>query len=109
MVKITYHRDLSRVTVEGHANSGEVGHDLVCASVSILVQTLAAFTENMQEAGQTRYPLIQIKDGDSVIDPRPLNRHKDAVKLVFDSICGGFQLLSQGHPEHVSFEIRGKI
>ena len=109
MVNITYHRDISRVTIEGHAKSGEIGNDLVCASVSILAQTLAAFVENMKEAKQTRYPTINIKEGDTVIDARPQSRHKDAVKLVFDSICAGFDLLAQESPEHVSFVIRGKI
>ena len=37
MTTIVYHRDLCRVTVDGHAQSGEAGRDLVCASVSILV------------------------------------------------------------------------
>lgn len=109
MVNITYHRDISRVTIVGHANSGEVGKDIVCASVSMLAQTLAAFVENMKEAKQTRYPTINIKEGDAIIDARPQSRHKDAVKLVFDVICGGFEMLSQQYPDNVSYVIRGKI
>ena len=109
MVNITYHRDISRVTIEGHAGSDELGHDLICASVTILAQTLAKFVTNMKDAGQTRYPTINVKPGDTVIDARPQSRHKDAVKLVFDSICAGFDLLAQESPEHVSFVIRGKI
>ena len=35
MITVVYHRDRNRVSVEGHAQSGEVGHDLVCASASI--------------------------------------------------------------------------
>ena len=54
MITVIYHRDLNRVTVEGHAQSGEVGHDLVCASASILVYTLAAFVENMKSCGQVK-------------------------------------------------------
>ena len=36
MISVTYCRNDNEVVVEGHANSGEKGHDLICASVSIL-------------------------------------------------------------------------
>ena len=108
MINIVYHRDLSRVTIDGHANSAEKGKDIICASVTILAHTLDAFVNNLKGAGQTRYPTIELNEGNAVIDCRPLNRYKDAVKLVFDSICGGFDLLAQGHPQYIAFEIRGK-
>ena len=42
MILVTYYRSYNRLTVEGHAHSGEPGKDLVCASASILAYTLAA-------------------------------------------------------------------
>ena len=108
MIKITYHRDLNRVAVEGHAGCGDKGHDLVCASASILVYALAAFVQNMKEAGQTRYPTIILKEGDAVISCNAPNKYKYSVMIAFDAICGGFELLAQEHPDHVSYEIRGK-
>lgn len=109
MINVTYHRDLNRLTVEGHAMSGEAGHDLVCASASILCYTLAVFVKRMQEAGQVRYPTIDISEGNSVIACEPPNRYKSSVTLVYDSICTGFDLLARDYPENISFEIRGKI
>ena len=109
MVKIVYHRDLNRVTVEGHAKSGEAGHDLVCASVSILVYTLASFVENMKRAGQVYNPTAEIKEGDAVIYCSPPTKYRPSVTLVFDSICAGFELLARDYPDNVSYEIRGKI
>ena len=50
MIKVVYHRGLNRVSVEGHAHSGGVGHDLVCASASILVKTIATLANNMERA-----------------------------------------------------------
>ena len=108
MIKVTYHRDLNRVSVEGHAHSGEVGHDLVCASASILAYTLASFVENMESSGQVRYSTIEIKEGDAVISCEPPNRYKGTVTLVFDSICAGFELLARDHPNNISYEIRGR-
>ena len=108
MIKVVYHRDLNRVEVQGHAQSGEVGHDLVCASASILVYTLASFVENMKSAGQTYNPRTLLREGDSVISCKPPLRCKRTVTLVFDTICGGFELLARDYPDNISYEIRGK-
>jgi uncharacterized protein YsxB (DUF464 family) len=107
MTKVVYHRDLNRVSVEGHAGSGEHGHDLACASVSALVYTLASFVENMKNAGQTKYPVIDLKEGDALISCNAPRRYKGTVTLVFDALCAGFALIARDYPENVSFEIRG--
>lgn len=109
MVKVVYHRDLSRVSITGHARSGDPGQDLVCASVSTLVFTLAVFVKNMHNAGQIRYPSIKLDEGDALIACEPPRRYKSSVTLVFDSLCAGFELLARDHPDNISYEIRGKI
>ena len=109
MIKVIYHRDINCVTMEGHAESGEKGHDLVCASASILVYTLASFVENMKGARQVYNPTVSLKEGDALISCNPPNRYKGYVTLVFDSICGGFELLARDYPDNITYEIRGKI
>ena len=106
MIEVIYHRDLNRVSIEGHANSGEVGHDLVCASVSILVQTLATLVNNMESAGHTRYPTIELDKGQSLIVCKVPNKYKSTVTFAFDAICAGFELLAHDYPENISYEIR---
>lgn len=107
MIKVIYHRDINRVSVTGHAQSGEAGHDLICASASILVYTLASFVENMKDAGQIHRPTVEIGEGDSLIKCDVPRKYKGSVTLVFDSICAGFELLSKQYPENISYEIRG--
>jgi uncharacterized protein YsxB (DUF464 family) len=109
MIKVVYHRDLNRVTVEGHAQSGEEGHDLVCASASILIYTLASFVENMKEARQVYNPKMELKEGDALISCDAPNKYKGSITLVFDTICGGFEILARDYPDNVTYEIRGKI
>ena len=109
MIKVVYHRDLNRVSVTGHAMSGEAGQDLVCASATILVYTLASFVNNMESAKQVRNPTVKLKEGDAVISCAPPNRYKGAVTLVFDSICGGFELLARDYPDNISYEVFGSI
>lgn len=107
MIKVIYHRDLNRVSVTGHAKSGEAGHDLVCASASILVYTLAAFVNNMRLAKQVYNPKAELKEGDAVISCEPPKKYKNSITLVFDSICGGFDILAKNYPDNISFEMIG--
>ena len=108
MIKVVYHRELNRVSVTGHARSGEAGHDLVCASASILIYTLASFVQNLKESGQARYNFIVLNEGDAIVSCQTPNKYKGSVTLVFDSICGGFELLARDYPDNISYEIRGK-
>lgn len=108
MIKVVYHRELNRVSVKGHAQSGEVGHDLVCASASTLIYTLASFVANMEEARQVYNPKYELKEGDAIISCDAPNKYKGSVTLVFDTICGGFELLARDYPDNISYEIRGK-
>lgn len=109
MIKVFYHRAINRVSVTGHARSGEAGHDLVCASASILVYTLASFVKNMKDAKQIRNPTVKLREGDAVISCVPPNRYKGAVTLVFDSICGGFELLARDYPDNITYEMKQSI
>ena len=105
MIKVEYDRNFHKVTVEGHALSGEAGHDLVCAAASILVHTLAASVSNMQEHEHLRDSVIEVNEGKAVIKCRPQTQFRAVVAIIFDNICGGFELLSDKYPENISYKI----
>ena len=107
MIEVTYYREYNRVIVDGHAQSGEVGHDLVCASASILVYTLAAFVENMKTSGQVKYPTIELADGKATVYCNAPKRIKAPITLAFDTVCAGFELLAHNYPENISYKIMG--
>ena len=109
MITVVYHRDLNRVSVEGHAKSGEKGHDLVCASASILTYTLATLAKNIESAGQIRFPTIELNEGQALIACKVPSKYKTTVTFAFDAICAGFDLLVQDYPDNISYEIRGKL
>ena len=106
MIQAIYYRKFHRLTVTGHAGAAEHGHDLVCASASMLAYTLAANVANMADNGQVRQPIIKNNDGDSEISCNPRHNLKASVTLVFDSVCVGFELLAHDYPEFVTYEIR---
>ena len=105
MIKVVYNREHNRVTVEGHARSGEAGHDLVCASASILIYTLASFARNTQKAKQSHKLILKLDSGDAEVSCKPKKPYKGAITLVFDSICAGFELLARNYPDNISYEI----
>ena len=105
MIEVVYYRNYNRVTVNGHAQSGEAGHDLVCASASILAYTLAANVSNMADNGQVRNPVTALFDGTAEVSCTPRHNLKNSITLIFDSICVGFELLAQQYPENISYVI----
>ena len=106
MIEAIYYRKYNRVTVTGHAGSAEPGHDLVCASASMLTYTLAANVANMADNGQVREPIMNMDDGNTEISCKPRHNLKATVTLVFDSVCVGFELLAHDYPEYIKYEIR---
>ncbi len=109
MIKVVYHRDRNRVELEGHAYSGKAGHDLICASASILAHTLATLTKNMENAGQIKHPKVELTGGYALISCNVPSRYKPTVTFAFDAICAGFDLLAQSYPDNISYQIRGRI
>ena len=107
MIHITYHRNHYRITAKGHAQSGEVGHDLVCASVSALVLTAAANVATLATNGTARSPVLKIQEGDAEIACSPVHKMKSVVMLIFDTVCTGFELLQTYYPENISYEVLG--
>ena len=92
MIQAVYYRKFNRLTVTGHAGSAEPGHDLVCASASMLAYTLAANVANMADNGQVRQPIIKTNEGDTEISCNPRHNLKASVTLVFDSVCVAYTL-----------------
>ena len=106
MIQATYYRSYNRLTVTGHAGSAEPGHDLVCASASMLAYTLAANVANMADNGQVRAPIMDMDEGNTEISCKPRHNLKATVTLVFDAVCAGFDLLAYQYPEYITYEIR---
>ena len=106
MINVVYHRKYHRVTIKGHAYSGEAGHDLICSACSVLAYTLAANVANMEQYGQVRNMLTDLKKGDAEICCKPNSRFESVITMIFDSICVGFELLANDYPENIKYEIR---
>jgi uncharacterized protein YsxB (DUF464 family) len=107
MIQVIYNRQFNRVTIEGHAGSGPVGHDLVCASVSTLALTLAANVSYMEAQEAVHGVITKLEEGSAEIQCTAYRRYKASVEQIFRSICVGFELLATKYPDNISYEVRG--
>ena len=109
MINIVYDRNNHKLTVEGHAYSGEAGHDLVCSASSILAYTLASNVEYISECGQARNPITILNSGNATIGCTPEEGFTSVVVLIYETICAGYALLAHDYPEYVSFKVIDSI
>ena len=105
MVEVTYHRKYNRLTAKGHAYSGEEGHDLICASVSALMLTMAANVHALSRQRSVRDPSLHLAKGDAEVGCKPIRKMGKIVTLMFDTVCAGFQLLADQYPEYISYKV----
>ena len=105
MIKAVYDRKENKITVEGHAYSGEPGHDLICASASVLIYTIAASVSSLKENGHVTNALINLESGNGTVGCEPLEQFKGAITLIFDSICAGYEILAANYPANISYTV----
>ena len=107
MIKATYYRRYNRLTIEGHARSGEPGHDLVCAGASTLAYTLAANVANLEAQGHARNVIVRLEPGDAEISCTVRSGAMAIVARIYEAVCVGFEILAKDYPEFISYEIHG--
>ena len=107
MIRIVYRRDEHSVRIRGHAGSGEAGHDLVCAAVSILAYTLASYVVNMEEIGAATDSTALLRSGEAEIACTPAEKKSEEVGSVMDALCEGFAILAGEYPENAVYERMG--
>lgn len=101
MIQVTYNEagDEMILRAEGHAGYAEKGKDIVCAAVSVLMQTLACSVD-ANNTGNT-FELSDGKNGNRLTVQAPmsvLNRDK------FDLVVEGLIRLAENYPENVQFK-----
>ena len=92
-----------RLTVEGHAGSDDTGHDLVCASASILTYTVAQVVSAMEHHGDIKgKPCIKLNNGDATIIFRCKNDtvYAEAKHTLYVAETG-YSLLAHNYPQYV--------
>lgn len=92
MIVVTYHS--AGISLHGHAEYAEPGKDIVCAGVSMLVQTLIQSVEELT-ADKIQYSM---QPGTVDIKFRDLS---EQAQLLIDSFFVGISLIAGEYPDNV--------
>lgn len=100
MINISYDLEDLIISAEGHAGYGAYGSDIVCAAVSTLMHSLAAYlSENefyLEETAQ-----IETIGGFMVIKCCPERERKREVRAVYELCVLGLSCIAEQYPKHV--------
>lgn len=102
MTKITIEKSpLGRnIKIRGHAGScSSPKNSIICAAVSMLVQTLAQNICDAEDEGIADIIDVTLKSGEADIS---YITDSDSVNIAADGICRGFELLADSYPEAVA-------
>lgn len=107
MIRVRFNETKSgslSMSVKGHAHSADIGHDLVCASASILAYTMAQNVKNCAELDMLKKNRIMMEKGNSSITCTPKKEYYDIVRRSFQVVQTGYHLLAVNYPQYVSLE-----
>ena len=92
MITVTVTED--EISVTGHAHCGPPGQDIVCASVSTLIQTLIASLDNLTE-DRIKY---KIEHGKVILQYGHLSDHG---RILMNAFFIGVERVAETEPKHV--------
>lgn len=100
MTRITF--DGFRMEAQGHAGYAPIGHDLVCAAISILMTTTAEMILRMKKQGYLETePELRLAPGNVLLDMKPKPWYEDTAEIIMDFARAGCELLQESYPEYV--------
>ena len=107
MVKVHFLKDPDKysihMSVKGHAGTAPKGADLVCASATMLVYTVAQALTFMHEQGYLESkPHNKIREGKAVVSACPKDEYAAEVLHTFWVAQCGAHVLAKNYPEAVS-------
>ena len=109
MIRVTLTREGNTLSLrlKGHAGYDVVGKDIVCASASILVYTVAQLICEMEACGRlAESPLIRLDEGDALVEVECKDQKSlEEAKRIMHFAKAGYSLLQNTYPEYIKFVI----
>lgn len=110
MIKVSFEKEDDKLTlkIDGHAGQADVGHDIVCASCSILAYTVAQFVKEADRQGDlVDTPIIKLESGDAVISCEPMEEVRKMMQDIYLFAEVGYDLLAHSYPQYVELKAFG--
>ena len=93
------------VKAKGHAGAGKYGQDIVCAAVSVLLQTLANEVTEAARAGLLAVGVVAHGDGWMKVEMTPTDQTQDMADAWVELVQDGIDALAESYPENVELEV----
>ena len=103
MIRAVYDRAALQLYVEGHAESGPYGKDLVCSAVSALTLTLWENLRLLEQAEKLEEKLRDLDSGCACLCCKPTAPFRQEAEGVFQTVARGIQCLSRIYPGYIRF------
>lgn len=92
------------VKAEGHAGAGVYGSDILCAAVSVLMQTLANEVENAAKGGIVAKGNVERGHGWMKVEVTPFVSTEDMVDAWVNFVKDGLDAIAQDYPDNVNLK-----
>jgi len=89
------------IYIEGHAEAGPKGQDLVCAASSALASALNLGVMRLEAEGRTKSADIRVADGDVSVDFTPAENESERALGLVNTITDAFVWLESCYPDNV--------
>ena len=111
MLKVTFEEKEGKLTLklDGHAGQAAIGHDIVCASCSVLAYTVAQLVKVAEAQGDLKTtPEIKLESGDAIISCEPIDEAYSGLYAAYMFAEVGYDLLARSYPQYVELIPFGK-
>ena len=110
MLKVTFNQKDNNLIlkIKGHAGQADIGHDIVCASASILAYTVAQLVKVAEAQGDLKKaPQVKLDSGDAVISCEPIDEARNGLLSAYMFAEVGYNLLAHNFPQYVELKTFG--
>ena len=98
-----------KLRLKGHSGQADIGHDIVCASCSILAYTVAQMVKfEEMNGGLVSSPKIKLESGNAVICCEPKEERYAEMLHAYHVAEVGYSLLAHNYPQFVDLKMFGE-
>ena len=112
MLKVRFKDKSNKLTlkIDGHAGQADIGHDIVCASCSILAYTVAQLVNNAEAVGDlVEAPEIKLESGNAIVSCIPSEEVYNTILGIYMFAEVGYKLLAHSFPQFVELKSFGTV
>lgn len=89
------------IEAHGHAGAGVEGQDIVCAGISVLMQTLASTVEQMARGKELRFGAVSYREDGMSVEAMPREDSGAVLEALYEFVLTGLTALAGQYPENL--------